>query len=315
MDPADPSSATPDPADPDTEPTEPASPAGKWVWDKTVEYKGDGSVSSRWEGEYDAAGNMVRERMYGPDESLYLRDEFEYDAAGRVTKFERYGSMGMFGGDAEDFHLMKTETHAYDDAGNEIRYVLDGELQWEAEYDAFATRIRYLDYYEDEVSYFEECETDASGRTVRIRQQWGNGEERCWIPEYDASGLERKAVQYDPDGIAQFYLDMEYDAAGNMTKRVNRQVDGPYEEREEWEYDAAGNQIKYVENDILRKEKTYDAAGNLTKDTDYDEDGRIAQIEIYEYDEAGNMIKDMICGKDGEPEKWMELSYIWISVP
>lgn len=290
-------------------------PAGKWVTGKTVEYRGDGSVSSRWEYEYDASGNATRALMYDSDGALLLRDEYEYDAAGRVTKYERYMSSDLLGGEAGSFQKTTSQAHAYDAAGHEIRYVLDDALQWEAEYDQAGTRIKYLTYKDGEVDFREECETDAAGRTVKVRDCWTGGEESCWIPEYDEAGRERKTVQYSPDGSAKRVLDFEYDAAGNMTKRVDRHPEGYYEIREEWEYDEAGNQIKYWEDGVLKWEKAYDAAGNLTKELEYCADGTTDRNRVYEYDAAGNQISCVDYDKDGGVNYRIVHEYAWFPLP
>ena len=314
--PTDPASTDTEPVSTDTEPTDPEKPAGKWVIGKTVDYNGDGSVSGCWEYEYDAAGNAVKGLLYDPDGTLLLRDEYEYDAAGRVTKFERYESESLQGGEAGSFQKTMSMAYAYDAAGNEIRYVQDDVLQWEAEYDASGTRIKYLTYDEDgELAYREEYEFDAEGRASRIYDQWTGGEETYWIPEYDEEGREKKAVSYFQDGTVVYYLDFEYDAAGNMTKRVRRHPEGNYEDREEWEYDAAGNQIQYKRYGVLQWKKEFDAAGNLTKNVEYSSDGTIARSEVYEYDANGNRIRETIYQSDGSVSSRIEHEYVWFPLP
>ncbi len=136
-----------------------------------------------------------------------------------------------------------------------------------------------------------------------------------WLEwEYDGSGNQTKAMEYESDGNIAAWAEYGYDEAGNRTKEIIYKSDGGIEGWGDYEYDKSGNQTKYVAyysngSSAGRMEWEYDKAGNQTKCISYGSDGNIDQWEEYEYNKSGNQTKCAYYDSGGNIDEWEEYEY------
>ena len=219
-----------------------------------VFYANDGSVESedRYEHEYDADGNKVRETTYI---NGVLTSEYQYaQSAG--------GELYMTG-DSYYYEDGTQSVNVYDEAGNILRsvfYASDGsvESEYQYEYSVDGSWMGEKEYYGDTLTVEREYSVDADGWQKLL-----------------------KDITYHEDGS---WVGVEYDLYENEVIEIYSDAEGNVEldRRYEHTYDADGNKTltKTYENGILTEETEYfvgsdeDGSWSMSgKTTIYHEDG------------------------------------------
>jgi len=215
-----------------------------------VEY--DGNVRVVKKSYYNADGIIEKCVIYryNEDGNEFYRSEIKYDGAGREKRTEYYW----------DGKLSEYTVFEYDDANGQktaTNYTAGGIRKTVIQYDAEDRIVKYTDYKEDgiAVSYTVVNEYMDDGSLVRT-ETYDNGSKVVLLYEETNVGMLRevKRTEYI-NGVMQSYSIPEYNASGREKKRTYYNPDGTiqsYYERE------------YLENGMVRQTE-YDAAGNVTR--------------------------------------------------
>ena len=284
-----------------------------------VFYAADGSVESeeRYEHEYDADGNKVRETTYIDG---VLSSELKYDktAAGEVYMTE----------DVCYFEDGTQCVNVYDEAGNLVRFVSyasDGSVEFDYlyEYNADGSWMSEKVYYGETLTSEREYSVDADGCQNTLKEITYN-EDGSWVGiEYDL--YENEVIEIHSDAEGNVELDRRYehtyDADGNKTLTktydngvLTEEVEYFVGSDEYGSWSMSGKTTVYHEDGsktvsdqdleaTWSSEITYDASGNVVEELryeyQYNEDGDSIGSKGYK---NGKLIEEVqgIMGENGE---------------
>lgn len=250
---------------------------------RIITYDVDGTIISemRYEYEYDAAGNKVREMNY-MDDVLFGEWEYGKNSAG-------------------DICILK-ETHYFEDGSKDTtEYDEAGNVTSSAYYDADGSvGLAYAYEYSEDASWIGEKEY--SGEKLAA--------ERAYMVDEDGMQKLLTEVLYNEDGSRSA---TEYDLYDNVIIEISYDKDGNVEmdRRHEYTYDENGNRTmaKTYDNGVLVEEVEYfsgsDDEGSWEmsgKTTTYHADGsktvsdrdlELTWSSEITYDAAGNVVNEL----------------------
>lgn len=282
-------------------------------------YAADGSVESeeRYEYEYGADGNKIREKDYT---NGVLACEYEY---AQNTAGETYI--------AKDTYYYEDGTKSsseYDATGNILHsasYAADGSMEsaYEYEYSDDGSWMSEKEYYGNTLSAVREYSVDTDGWQKLLTEKIYN-EDGSWIgTEYDLYDNVVIEIESDADGNVTMDRRYEYtyDADGNYSMSriyengvLTEEVEYFTGSDEEGSWSMSGKTTVYHEDGsktisdrdleaTWSSETTYDANGNVVEELryeyEYNEDGDSIGSKGYK---NGKLIEEMrsIIGADGE---------------
>lgn len=218
------------------------------------------------------SGNLVSERVYGPDgkpmlgKEYYFESRWEYDERGNCIRRSHYDTEGNPIDGSFDYSAYTNQYDIYGNITEECYFMADGQpaythdyYQRNFEYDSFGNQILYV----EESARYVENEYDVFGNVIEKRYFDANGnppspdkfqaQEKL---EYDRQGnLLRHEYIYGTEEPYSIILCMTYDERSNVI----------LEERFYQEYAAeavCSNQVRYTYDDYSNCIRTEYLDGN-----------------------------------------------------
>ena len=242
-------------------------------------FRGDGTLISTEENEYDSSGNQTKHILTDEYGVIWKDFDFEYNDKGKLSKKVEYYPKGA--------GINGASTVEWAPVG------IASERMYEYEYDRKGRLTKELAYSNGELGSWIEY-----GELGNIEKVYHKNLSKFYVfqdNECDASGNITKSVVYNPDGSIQNVWEYEYDSSGNRTKTIF--FNGEYVD---YTYDTSGNIMeiaKYESNGtvIYKIEYIYDASGNLITEDEYENGELISHDEYeYEYDDSDNLIRKFV---------------------
>lgn len=248
----------------------------KEVRHETSESAAGGGAARRGRSDtYDAKGNKVEERHFGPDGSVALRLVYTFDARGRATGYEEYTS---------GVGTPRRHIYVLGEKGERVEYKIvqpDGKPgeKWLYKYNARGQLAEEL---------LQEHKGQLLSRNVHA---------------YDEAGRPVSQTRYDPDGSVSSVAEVTYDAQGRPLERT-RHESGILVYRIRYRYDSRG---RVVEQETVGSVLAADVPpaevhppgrvsyvykdGKLPKEaTRYAPDGTARERIVFQYDPRGNWV-------------------------
>jgi YD repeat-containing protein len=224
---------------------------------------------------YDAKGNKVEERHFGPDGSVAQRLVYTFDARGRATGYEEYSA----GVDTPRRHV-----YVLGEKGERVEYKI-------VQPDGKAGEKRLYKY-------------DAQGRLVEelLHEHKGQLLSRN-VHAYDGAGRPVSQTRYDADGTVSSVARVTYDAQGRPVERT-RHEGGVRMYRIVYRYDSRGRLIEQetvgsvLDADVPpaevhqpgRVSYVYKSGNRPQEATHFGPDGAPRERVVFTYDARGNWV-------------------------
>lgn len=196
-----------------------------WAYDSSgnkikEECSVDGNFYYRYEWEYDSSGRPIK-RTYTSSRGVSIIG-YEYNDAGLLIREQIYGADGSRGGWYD---------YLYNDAGyllQKIQYDPDGsEVAVLEEYERDGSGNALKEWFRSSMntlSHWAEYEYDAAGNVVK---EWQCRTDRDIYYEYDSYGNKIIETHYKDEEIsARFEYEFEYDDGGNILSETVRDASG-----------------------------------------------------------------------------------------
>lgn len=248
----------------------------KEVRHETSESSQGGGAARRGRSDsYDAKGNKIEERLFGPDGSIAQRLVYTFDARGRATGFEEYSA----GVDTPRKHV-----YVLNEKGERVEYKI-------VQPDGKAGEKRLYVY-------------DARGRLAeeRLHEHKGQLLSRN-VHAYDDAGRPVTQTRYDADGSVSSVAKVTYDAQGRPVERT-RHEGGVMMYRVVYRYDSRGRLVEQetvgsvLDADVPAAEAhppgrvsyAYKGGKQPEEATRYGPDGAARERIVFKYDSRGNWV-------------------------
>lgn len=272
----------------------------------------DGSIYFGREYDYDDAGNVLVDTLYGNLSGVGKIAPVMNEGRLRNSTCEKYQKFQEYSNDGFNLLLKETDgiltTHyVYEPQSNRIsakyvgtrdkilrrwfyKYNHDAAVIYECADDGSSRDIDDLaDVTQRRMTYLTQSEVYPAAFPLVIEEKCldlGSGQEMLIhkvTNTYTGLAKIKKQCHYDSNNDLQYTLEWEYDNMGNITKEIN--AIGQIITRK---FDANGNQIEEIGPDPqFRKEFTYDFMNRLIKESEYHPDGTVLTTS-HKYDLAGN---------------------------
>ncbi|MER7459558.1 polymorphic toxin-type HINT domain-containing protein [Micromonospora sp. NPDC126480] len=217
---------------------------------------------------YDAVGDVIRTTAATGEATV-----FGYDYAGRQVRvsdglgrttrigYDLFGNRTSDANLAPDGSVLRTQTYAYDEAGNMISSTDPYQTVTRYEYDAASRLVKQIEPVTDATSITTTFGYDVAGNRTR----YTDGRQNSTIYTYNTLGLPESAIE--PATAA-------HPAAADRTWTVA--------------YDAEGRAVRLSAPGGVSRQRTYDAAGRLKAETGSGGETATAARSLG-YDRAGRL--------------------------